>query len=84
MFFTDDKRDESKTCWYSDRGHNMSTAKQDVEQLLCRLPKDASIEDIQYHLYVLDKVRRGLEDARVKGTLSQEEVETRLKKWLIE
>ncbi|MGA9353695.1 MAG: hypothetical protein WBV46_08405 [Terriglobales bacterium] len=37
----------------------MSTAKQDVLKLLKNLPDDASIEDIQYHLYVLDKVRRG-------------------------
>ncbi len=62
----------------------MSTAKQDVEHLLNNLPEDSSVEDIQYHLYVLDKVRRGLEDARVNGTLSQEEVETRLSKWLTE
>jgi hypothetical protein len=62
----------------------MHTTKQDVEQLLNKLPDDCSVEDIQYHLYVLDKVRRGLEDARVNGTLSQEEVETRLSKWLTE
>jgi hypothetical protein len=62
----------------------MSNVKQDVEQLLNKLPDDSSIEDIQYHLYVLDKVRRGLEDARVNGTLSQEEVEARLGKWLTE
>jgi hypothetical protein len=35
----------------------MSNVKQDVESLLNRLP-DVSVEDIQYHLYVLDKVRR--------------------------
>lgn len=62
----------------------MSTAKQDVESLLSKLPDNASVEDIQYHLYVLDKVRRGLEDARVNGTLSHEEVESRLSKWLTE
>jgi hypothetical protein len=62
----------------------MGTAKQDVELLLNRLPDDSSSEDIQYHLYVLDKVRRGLEDARVIDTLSQEEVESRLSKWLTE
>ncbi len=62
----------------------MSTAKQDVEQLLTKLPDDSSVEDIQYHLYVLDKVRKGLEDARVNGTISQEEVESRLSKWLTE
>ena len=62
----------------------MSTAKQDVEQLLNKLPDDCSVEDIQYHLYVLDKVRRGLEDARVNGTMTQEDGETRLSKWLTE
>jgi len=62
----------------------VSTVKQDVELLLQRLPDNSSVEDIQYHLYVLDKVRRGLEDARVNGTLSQEEVEARFSKWLTE
>lgn len=62
----------------------MNTAKRDVEQLLNKLPDDCSVEDIQYHLYVLDKVRRGLEDARVNGTITQEEVESRLSKWLTE
>jgi hypothetical protein len=62
----------------------MSTAKQDVELLLNKLPDDCSVEDIQYHLYVLEKVRRGLDDTRVNGTLSQDEVESRLSKWLIE
>jgi hypothetical protein len=60
----------------------MSTAKQDVEFLLNKVPDNCSVEDIQYHLYVLDKVRRGLEDSRVNGTLSHEAVETRLSKWL--
>jgi hypothetical protein len=62
----------------------MSTAKEDVESLLNRLPDNVSVEDIQYHLYVLDKVRRGLDDARVNGTLTQEEVESRFGKWLTE
>ena len=60
------------------------TAKQQVESLLRKLPDNCSVEDIQYHLYVLEKVRHGLEDARERGTLSQEEVETRLSKWLTE
>jgi hypothetical protein len=37
----------------------MSNAKRDVESLLNRLPDNVSVEDIQYHLYVLEKVRRG-------------------------
>ena len=61
----------------------MNTAKQDVQKLLQRLPEDCSVEDVQYHLYVLDKVRRGLEDARTNGVLSQEDVEDRVSKCLI-
>ena len=62
----------------------MSSAKQAVEQLLNRLPDDCSLEDVQYHLYVLEKVRHGLDDARQNGTLSQEQVEARLSQWLTE
>ena len=60
----------------------MSTAKQEVESLLERLPEDSSFEDIQYHLYVLEKVHRGLEAADTNGAVSQEEAEERLGKWL--
>jgi hypothetical protein len=62
----------------------MSTAKEDVEALLSKLPDDCSIEDIQYHLYVIEKVRKGLEAADSQGTISQEEVEQQLGKWLSE
>ena len=60
----------------------MSTAKQDVQLLLSKLPEDCSLEDIQYHLYVLEKVRSGLKDEKEKGTIPQEEVEARLRRWL--
>ncbi len=62
----------------------MASAKQQVESLLHKLPESCSLEDIQYHLYVLDKVRHGLEDARENGTVSQEDAEKHLRKWLIE
>ena len=62
----------------------MSTAKNEVQQLLKTLPDDCSLEDIQYHLYVIEKVRNGVEIADTQGTLSQEEVEQRLGKWLTE
>jgi hypothetical protein len=62
----------------------MSTAKHEIELLLKKLPDDCSLEDVQYHLYVLEKVRRGLEEARLQGTIPQEEAEARLQKWLAE
>ena len=60
----------------------MSTAKEDVESLLHKLPDNCSLEDIQYHLYVMEKVRHGLEVADQHGTLTQEEAKERLGEWL--
>jgi hypothetical protein len=33
----------------------MSTAKEEVEALLNKLPDDCSLEDTQYHLYLIEK-----------------------------
>jgi len=59
----------------------METAKSEVEALLQRLPDDCTLEDIQYHLYVVEKIRRSIELAESQGTFTQEEVERRLSKW---
>jgi hypothetical protein len=59
----------------------MQTAKQDVQDMLDRLPEGSSYEDIQYHLYVLEKIRRGVERAEQEGTFTQAEVESRLSQW---
>ncbi|MBI5461357.1 MAG: hypothetical protein HY941_04135 [Gammaproteobacteria bacterium] len=60
----------------------MSTAKDDVKALLDKLPDDCSLEDIQYHLYVVEKINKGIERASQEGTLSQDEVERKLSKWI--
>ena len=62
----------------------MVSVKQEVASLLERLPDDCSLEDIQYHIYVLEKVRRGLASAENEGVVEQEEAEARLSKWLTE
>ncbi len=59
----------------------MNTAKAQAETLLQRLPDDCTYDDIHYHLYVIEKIRRGLESADKEGTISQEEMETRLEQW---
>jgi hypothetical protein len=60
----------------------MSTAKAEVEGLLRTLPDDATLEDIQYHLYVLEKVKRGEARAAKEGILDQDDVTDRMRKWL--
>ncbi|KIH75409.1 hypothetical protein SAMN05660860_03381 [Geoalkalibacter ferrihydriticus] len=62
----------------------MNTAKEEVRDLLDRLPEDCSLEDVQYHLYVLEKIKHGLRVAEDQSVYSQEEAELRLKKWLTE
>lgn len=53
----------------------MQTAKQEVTSLLERLPEGSSLEDVQYHLYVIEKIRHGLARAETEGTLSQAQAE---------
>ena len=60
----------------------MSTAKEEVRKLLEQLPDNSSFEDIQYHIYVREKIERGLDEIKQGHVLSQEEVERRMSKWL--
>ena len=59
----------------------MSNAKQEVRSLLQKLPDDCTFEDIQYHLYVIEKINKGLKRAKQEGVISQLEAERRLGKW---
>jgi hypothetical protein len=60
----------------------VATAKEEVLKMLERLPDESSFEDIQYHIYVREKVARGLKDVQEGRVLSQEEVERRMARWL--
>ena len=62
----------------------MGSAKDEVRRLLEQIPESASLEDIQYHIYVREKIDRGLEDVEHGRVLSQEEVERRMRKWTAE
>lgn len=59
----------------------MSTAKDHVKAILKKLPSNCSLEDIQYHLYVAEKIQKGLKRAENEGTMSQNEIEEKLSQW---
>ncbi len=40
----------------------MDAAREQVKQILEVLPEDASLEDIQYHIYVRQRIEQGLAD----------------------
>ena len=60
----------------------MQTAKQEVQELLQELSDDATLEDIQCHIYVKQKIAQGLADVRAGRIVSQEEIEKRFARWL--
>ena len=60
----------------------METPKQQVQDILENLPEDASLEDIQYHIYVRQKIEQGLADVAAGRVISHEEVQRRLARWL--
>jgi hypothetical protein len=62
----------------------MNTIKDTIKSILNQLPDNCSIEDIQYHLYVVEKVRQGINVADTESRLKQGEAEGILSKWLIE
>ena len=59
-------------------------AKQTVREVLDRLPDDCSLDDVLYHLYVVNAVNRGKVEAAAGHTVSHDDVARELrKKWLI-
>jgi predicted transcriptional regulator len=58
------------------------TIKQKACEVIARMPEESTFEDIQYHLYVLECIERGERDIENGKTLSHDQVEERLAKWL--
>jgi len=60
------------------------TTKERVRDLLDRLPDDCSVDDVLYHLYVIQSIDRGLSEVAAGETVSHEEVERELReKWVL-
>lgn len=60
----------------------MRTLKDEIAELIHHLPDDSTLEDIQYHLYVLEKIRKGQKSIKDGKGISNEEAKTRLSKWI--
>jgi predicted transcriptional regulator len=60
----------------------MQHAKDEIRHILDQLPDDASFDDIQYHIYVRQKIDRGLNDAAQGRLLTEEEFDRRMHRWL--
>ena len=59
-------------------------AKEKVRELLDRLPDDCSLDDVLYHLYVLEKIDRGAQQLDADQKVPHEKVAEELrKKWTL-
>jgi len=64
-----------------------SNLKEEIIELIRKLPEDATIDDIMYYLYVKKKILAGIEDIEQGKVVPHEKVmedaKERLEKWLI-
>ena len=60
----------------------MAQTKETVKALLDRLPDDCTLDDVLYHLYVIQAVESGLEDVAQRQVIPHDVVaETLRRKW---
>ncbi|MFX0102562.1 MAG: hypothetical protein ACFFCS_23550 [Candidatus Hodarchaeota archaeon] len=60
----------------------MQGAKENVLELLKKLPDDASYEDIMYEIELQRKINEGISEIERGNYLTHEEAMERLKRWL--
>jgi hypothetical protein len=70
--------------WNGPHGEISMTARGTVRALLGRLPDDCSLDDVQYYLYVVQAVGRGVADGEAGRVIPHEQVAADLRrKWLL-
>jgi len=62
----------------------MIAVKQEVQDMIKNLPDNCSYEDIQYHLYVIEKVKKGIERAKKGEVVSDKNAREKMAKWLLD
>jgi hypothetical protein len=60
----------------------VASAKQTVRDVLRQMPEDCTLEDIQYQLYLRQKLAKSRLAAAEGRVVSHQEVKNRLSKWL--
>lgn len=58
------------------------TVKEMAQKVIDSLPDEATFDDIQYHLYVLECIQNGEDDVKNKRIMADREVMEKLEKWL--
>ncbi len=59
----------------------MQTLKQEAIEAISKLPETANLEEIMYRLYVIDKVKKGLEAIQRDESISVADLKTEIGSW---
>jgi hypothetical protein len=59
----------------------VETLKQKAIKAISKLPESASIDDIMYELYVIDKVKKGKEASERGESISIEDLKKEMQSW---
>jgi hypothetical protein len=62
----------------------MATAREENRRRIDTLPDDAIWEDVQYSIYVRERIERGRHETSEGKTVDQSEIERRMQHWLDE
>ncbi len=60
------------------------SVKDEVRKMLDNLPDTVTYEDLQYHLFVREKIERGLQELADGKGVPEEEMDKFFKEWLSE
>jgi len=60
----------------------MAVVKQEAQEMIQNLPDNCTYEDIQYHLYVVEKIKNGMSRAKSGEVSSHQDAKKRMSKWL--
>jgi predicted transcriptional regulator len=60
----------------------MATTKKTVQAVLDTLPEDCSLEDVQYQLYLRQRLQKSVAAAAAGRVVTHDEVKKRLAKWV--
>ena len=60
----------------------MIAVKQDAQEMIENLPDNCTYEDIQYHLYVVEKIKNSISRAEDGEVSTHQDAKERMAKWL--
>ncbi len=58
------------------------TVKEQVLEVIARMPDDSTVDDIGYELYVIESVQKGLDELDRGDYLTHEQAREQLRKWV--